>query len=387
MSFIQTKQVEPVVATANRAEFRLAAGGYLTNWRLAEMGAVTNLQSPYCSSSGVYGLIENITLYIDNVEVDACRDVGFHSAFINTLSSNENSYAMNEQTAGVFWGFRVNKDDDELEHISAAAPNQGNTTNATTYHGTCDAGRMLGYCSSTPAMYARDNIRIVVEYKRNVPANIYTEGGVATYTPIRPLLFVDVLMGDYKMPAKVPYYSWENDRNNVAVSVAGAAQRTDAKVNGYNGKFVQRLMLAVQPLVVGGSNDMGLNQSLRQVNQVVNWRLNGAVVFPILGQNSSAKALAEMSDTFGENNCPLGGNNAPQLVALGDAGDVADLNGRVAYNAYQVNDKIYDLVCEYSRTGDAVVPAGEASVNLVTYAECVKQLEYRGNGQLVVTYA
>ena len=385
MSFIQTKQVEPVVATANRAEFRLEAGAYLTNWRLAELGAVTNLQSPYCSSSGVYGLIENITLYVDNCEVDSTRDVGFHSAFINTLSSNENSYAMNEQTAGVYWGFKVNKDDDLLQHISAAAPHQGNTTTATTFHGTADFGRMLGYCSSTPAMYARDNIRIVIEYKRNVPANVYTLGGVTSYTPIRPLLFVDVLMGDYKMPSKVPYYSWENDRNNVAVSVDGVAQRTDAKVNGYNGKFVQRLMMAVQPLVAGGN--MGLNQSLRQVNQVVNWRLNGAVVFPILGQNSSAKALAEMSDTFGENNLPLGGNNAPQLVALGDAHSVDTLNSRVAYNAYQVNEKIYDLVCEYSRTGDAVVPAGEASVNLVTYAECVKQLEYRGNGQLVVTYA
>ena len=112
LNSIKTHQLDPLYFDQNRCEFRLDPKAYLSNWRLANLGAkVTQVGDASGSSTkavldsgnngvkypahlGAYALIDRIRLFNDNVELASLRDVGDYLAFMNLGRTNANSVNM-----------------------------------------------------------------------------------------------------------------------------------------------------------------------------------------------------------------------------------------------------------------------------------------------------
>lgn len=99
---IKTLQLDPVIFNQQRCEFRLDPKVYLSNWRLADIRAVSSADNTgddinnkgYVVGAGAYALIKSIVLYNDTTGIANLYNASDYLSFANQGRTNSNSVNM-----------------------------------------------------------------------------------------------------------------------------------------------------------------------------------------------------------------------------------------------------------------------------------------------------
>jgi len=375
-SGIKTNLVSPSFNKSNyRSEFRLESDKvYLSNFRLANVGASTSVTGQqYNGLCGVYGIIRNISLLDDNIELDKINQCNMWLAFKNYNNDNSKNKDINTNLVKSNLGYTM--DENVINnYIEPAKTTDNASTTAKGWLDLRDVFPMLKGSEIVPTNIFK-NLRLVIEYDPD-STNVL-EGSTATATSTEPLLIVDELVND-KEASKLMrgykglrFFAIEND---IAVLPAITVSQVEGKkkqkeivsINGFNNKVLHRLLIVNTPSDVTGL-EYGSMGSLQQKDQTVQLRLNGSNILPANGITNVHERLALLNDTFGT--C----NTNPDKLKNSD------------YFGIVVQDRVQELVLEYAREGVYNENSYNQMLQLHVFGEVVKEIKVF-NGRYVVGY-
>jgi hypothetical protein len=121
-NIVKTHELEPILFTPSRAEFRIPADKiYLQNLRLSNLGLTTtstvgsNAPLSYAYNVGAFQIIKNIFLYHNNQMLAQIKGVDEWMAFQNLLYSNEENMDKVNLVVKTTMGFEFNSVDGKIE--------------------------------------------------------------------------------------------------------------------------------------------------------------------------------------------------------------------------------------------------------------------------------
>ena len=119
---VKTHELEPVIFTQSRAEFRIPADKILLqNLRLSNFGLTTtstvgsNAPLTYAYNTGAFQIIKNLYLYHNNQVIAQIKGVDEWMAFQNLLYTNEENMDKVNYVAKTNLGFQFNDEDGKIE--------------------------------------------------------------------------------------------------------------------------------------------------------------------------------------------------------------------------------------------------------------------------------
>ena len=383
---IKTTYLDPRIYVENsRATFELDASeaAYLPDMRLTFVGAKGTIASTYNKLAGALSMVRNFTLYDGKQVLSQLNRANFYNGFLNQNKTN----AVNEKVGSV------------LE-----------TTNATTESAWIDLRQIfpiLAQMSHLPTSMFK-NLRVVIEYDMSDQVSNATNN---VLTSLRPILAVNVLTNPKVVDAlnkNMSAISWlevEHDQfvipqstNNGGAGDQNVEQPVTVKLNGYNAKRMERMLIVKEitnsALEVSGTAVQGYGKFSSQAvfKQKFQLRINGRNIFPrangIAGNN---EMLAHVAETYGDCSAYPGSNQYGQdistIVGLG-----RPALGQLAYIGCYVGQEISDLQIDYARTGlqDAGNTGGKKSttdaLTCHVYGEVRKLLMPNANGTYTIAY-
>lgn len=400
LSFKQ-EEIEAVYYQANsRAEFRLHPNKlYSTDLILSNIG-MTRLanQGQVHKFVGVYGLIENLTIYDGNTVLSNLSDAGFWSGFKMLTNSNQYAKTVSHYLSGNRQSTTMNRTDQLNLNTTTdiagfklvqdvAKDLRTSAVDGTTFKGQLRL-RMI-YDLLVQMRYIDTSIfkdfRIVVEFNSQIARSVYNSVNVQNNTTTRPFLVVQeviseaILESEMGKMGNVVYNEIENDLVNIpAIPVVGVpvgnvvglanANRYREQVNtfhlnSFNNKSIGRLLLWKQPTIannlVGDANRPvanGIYNSTEFLNEVEQVRCNGRNVLPRNGVAGSNRRLAHFVDSWGSPAiCPfMNGLADRQITATTRQTQMREGNevyGATSFVGLEINQKCNDLQIDVSRRG------------------------------------
>lgn len=412
-SLLKSVYIDPIFnSSKGRSEFRLLQGNneiYTSNLRLLNVGVVYNGNANYAYNilGGAYCVISRISLLSGNELIEEIRDFTKWASFKNVNSTNDKNKSLNKFINKSLLGFETSgglTPNSELTYSSyytskntfSAAQNAGNQNTSW-----LSLRSIFSFLKNTPYLDTNklDNLRVVLEY--NTSSAVITDDDVFDldndFGTSEPLLVCDEVMtkdNTVQQPDVIEYLPVELDSVVVpavnATSNTGTTQQLKVRVNGFNNKSVNRLLIVNSPTVANLNTDRWA--SVSQYNQVVQPVVNGKNLYPFEGIQGVNRRLALMVDTWGE----LNAIDLMTNVGLGSCVSVHSTNsfltGTVDYTGFSINNKVDSLDLEYQR--DNVVDSSQANqtnatlnqaLNLSLYGEVRKVLTVN-NGVVNSTY-
>lgn len=337
---LQTAIIDPQFHSESRCEFRIENRGqaYMPTLRIGNIGLSKTLPSnpnAYHFGAGTSSVISRIRLMDGNEELDSLRNVAQWLTFkgaLKTNSQNSNVFNhLNGDSQGWVYGASG-------ELLSARPSKQVRTgDDATT--GLLDLRECFGFLNSVSHLSTKlfKNLRVVIEYVPNGDAHLLVDSQVAANTAGLkkniPILICDEITDMAlvnTLERQLTGASWvavEHDLANIpavpglAAVADEAVQRSQLRINGFQGKAVSRLMIAkcYENTSATGPNvnqagGIGVNQvkalggygSKALYRERVNLRLNGRNVLSGDGLVTPAQQTMMLSDTWGAlNMCPF----------------------------------------------------------------------------------
>lgn len=369
-SLLKSVYIDPIYdSSKRRTEFRLLQGNgevYTSNLRLLNVGVVYSGSNTYVYNlfAGAYSLISRISLLSGNEVLEEIRDFTKWATFKNINSTNDKNKSVNKYINKSLLGF-------EVEGGLTATTNPDYTSyyaSKNTFTSANNAGQqntswlslraMFSLLKNTPYLDTNklENLRVVIEY--NTLSTVGTSDGVFDlnndFNTSEPLLVCDEVMvkdNTIQQPDVIEYLPVELDSVVVpavnATSNTGTKQQLRVRVNGFNNKTVNRLLIVNSPTVANLESDRWA--SVSQLNQVVQPVVNGKNIYPFEGINGYNRRLALMVDTWGE----LNTIDLMSSVGLGSCVSVnatsSFLTGTTDYTGISINNKIDSLDLEYER--------------------------------------
>jgi len=413
-SGLKTDYVDPVYDRKNfRSEFRLDADTlYLSNLRLLDVSAKTAAgTAEYNALGGCLALIKSIQLLDGNERLDAVHQFHLSSAFKNYNNSNEANRNVKAETAKNSLGYVFNgvQGAGSSAQIEVANPPDNMTTSeSTTAKSWIDLKKAMPFLDAVNYLPTNvfKNLRVVVEY--NTDSSLFARSSVTTFETIQPLLVVDEMQdSDTKMQLMksfqgANYVSLENDRviipagSGVDAANPNPTQSTNLLVNGFNNKRVNRMFMVNTPTVeatyktAGVDDGFGRLSSMAQLDQSVNFRVNGSNLLPYAVDRPN-KRLGRLTDVWGT--CNTFSNDLFIVDASNHIED-PDRLGKCDYQAANMHGmRVRELQLQYSRTNeyDAALPSQQNGVynqklELNLFAEVQKVLSVKPNGEYDVSY-
>ena len=408
-SNVATRYIDPKIYTENsRCSFELDSNeaAYLPNMRLLFVGLISNAQVDYNRLLGAIGLIRNARLLDGKTVLCAANENQFYQGFRNVNESNERNQSVDSFQECTGLGFTV---DGETRTVARMAKKrQSNTAPLTTNSAILDLRTifpMLNSVSHLPTSLFR-NLRIEFEFDAAQTSQILMDI-TNTIKTLRPVLGVDVIENPSlvdSMNSKLTNASWleiEHDMFVIPTGVATAAnsglrQNVNVKINGFNNKHLERLIIVKEiqdsgKELTGGNAVQGLGGRFSSqccFRQNTQFRVNGGNLLPRNGIVGNNERLGYIVDTFGECSAYIGsnqygGNNALELT------DARALLGQLDYIGVYVGQPISDLQINYSRVAlednTPKAPTTNA-LNAHCYGEIRKQMIV-GNGGYTIQYA
>jgi hypothetical protein len=408
---VATKYLDPKIYVENaRCSFSLDASeaAYLPNLRLTFVG-VTNAtgQTAYNKLVGAKAVIRSIRLLDGKQELSALNRAQFYTGFVNANKTNERNQSVDSFKECTQIGLTINGENRKIDRIARFFTSQ--TTLANTGSAIIDLRSMLPMLNAVSHLPTAvfKNLRLEVEFD-SVIANQVLNSQIVTPTTIRPVLAVDVLENPTvvdNLNKRLRAAMWlevEHDQyeipqsaNNGGVGDQLLAQNVNVKINGFNNKSLERVLIvkeignAALETSAGSVQGYGKFSSQSCFRQKVQFRVNGRNILPREGIVGNNERLARVVDTFGDMSAYIGSNQYGT-----DTTDVMEEGraflGQQDYIGIYVGKQIDDLQINFERTGlqDATTkrPTTERLVAHV-YGEVRKSFQMLPNGLYNIAYA
>ena len=377
---ITTEIVRASYHNNSRTIFKMPRKPCLSNIRILNVGAAVEPTAvsnncKYSITSGAKSLVQNIYLLgDDNQEICSMREAHHWAGFENSLHANDEEADLVAPMVKSSLGFKQNTD-----HKIGFTENINLTSNPeTTPKGMFYLADMLKYLSDVvqvPCDLA--SMRVVIEWSDNLKNfAINPATPVTSFLIVEPQLCVDVIQ-NAKSPDdyQVSYYSMEQDRAVVQATASGL--ETNFKLSGFNGKFVNRMLMVNDTRTA--RQYTGMDKSTPMVGEALKLKVNGGELPPIT-QSLKQKVCA---DAWGQNNFPVGDNlsgmksndiyQAPQLPQKS-----------FSYGGVQLATRVNELQIQFTRAVAGNAEQDDA-FDYRVYAEVLKSMRIK-NGNLVVGY-
>jgi hypothetical protein len=395
-SGLKTHLLDPVHDSSNfRSEWRLPSDTVLlSNFRIANIGAVLGTASNYNVLCGVNSLIKSIHLYDGNQVLDQILEFPMWAGFTAYNTSNQKNTDVSKVLIKNKLGFQYtgtdvpnndgtngNFDTALIKHYFDAE--RGNTAQNTTAKGWLSLKSILPILDASlylPTTVYK-NLRLVIEYNTN---NVQTNFVGTGSNTIEPLLIVDEILNSEKQAQITSQYSGvsflaiEHDRLMVPAMVAAdsVVQSISQNVGGFNNKTVNRI-LVVNSSTNGGAiaadTTKGLGSS-SQLNQKIQVRINGSNVFPRDGITRPNQRLALLNDVWGGCNSFTGSNEIYLSNAVNCVGATGTI-GNLDYFGCHVTSQVNDFQIDYSRENVAnMAPRYNQQLQLNIFGEVSKSI-------------
>ena len=404
---VATKYLDPRIYTENaRCTFELNTdeAAYLPNLRLLNVGVVASAINDYNNLLGGMGIIKNARLLDGKTVLSQATENQFYQGFQNINHSNEENQSSRSQQQCTAIGLTVNGDSRQVERM--AAKTQTNTNVSTTGSATLDLRTifpMLNSISHLPTSVFK-NLRIEIEFDAERTNQLLADTAT-TFNTLRPVLAVDVVENPTLVASLDKNFnsaSWLEVEHDLFVGAAtpntaanaGVRQNINVKINGYNNKSLERLLIVKEiqdpaKLISGTAvKGAGIYASVACFQQNVQFRVNGSNLLPRNGITGNNERLAYIVDTYGDCSAYIGsnqygGDNAVELF------DARNLLGQRDYIGVYVGKAISDLQINYSRVGledtTPLRPTTDA-LRFHCYGEVKKQIVIQ-NGSYNIQYA
>ena len=427
-SVVKTRYIDPTLYVPSvRATFRLdnTEAAYLPNMRLTFIGCKSAAGGTYASLPGaVGGLIRNIRLMDGKVELSAKSEFGFWRGFQNQNRTNAQAQAIGTNLHSSAVGRTI--DGNTRKIAQNVAQNVMGTTLADSEAGSgwLDLREVFPILNSMTHLPTSvfENLRIEVEFNKVASLNNLGNTADPLFETLRPVLAADVIENPAvvanlnKTLGTILWNEVEHDQFVIpagaglgANGVVGAAgegvvQPLNVKLNGFNNKIVDRVLLVKEMSnwatheATGANEQKGFGRWSSQAcyKQVVQFRINGSNVVPRNGIVADNERLAYMVDTWGD--CAnyttsniYGNTDASAILGLsgGAAGGESYWVGQLDYIGCYIGQYISDFQFDFQRTGlENVIGKNATSDTLIghMYGECRKTLQFQPNGQYLISY-
>ena len=426
---VQTMYIDSTTFVANnRVTFDLDGSklAYLPNMRLINLGLKSDIgNDEYNELVGANGVITNIRLLDGKTEISALNQAGIYRGFLNCNKDNNVVDSVTGVLHRTALGYKTSsyglqQIGDPLESKVSSLLTRDDEANL----GTLDLREcfpILSAISHLPTSLFK-NLRVEVVFNNRPESSSLVDPVTAVVVEgIRPTLVVDVLQNPKvvaRLNQSLMNANWleiEHDRFVMPVNGAGGVQAGDnglvqninQKINGFNNKRVQRMLIVkqnanqakfVEAGVLRGFGTFASQNINREKLQV---RLNGRNIFPRSGLVGNNERLGNVHDVFGEMLSYPGSNSmgselswlAPGTPSVGAQTLPGELIGQLDYDAVLIGDYISDLQINLSRSGLQTVQAGPAYLNFPSndqlsihvFGEVQKQIRVSGN-EYVISY-
>lgn len=381
-----------------RTEFKLD-GDLLPNMKLLNFGMVGDNTTRYNDMPGALGIIKNIFLYDGKNELTSIRRFNEVMAFKNLLEVNSVNSEIERLTKRHNIGYQnITKGDTDTNYERSTEIKNANSDNLAATDLTTNINR--GYFDLSEAFMMLQKVpilsesffpelRLVIEYDSNINNILIKNDGASTFC--RPLLAVDRVMNPQVaqgLKDEISVLEWmEEEHDQVSVAALGDSVTSDQsfKLNGFNGKFIDRLRIKkkFQPAKdFDGANVRGFGQyaSHNGNEEEFNLIVNGRSILPRGGIKGEAKRLALLTDTHGPLN--ITEDQVYELIDDYPSGDAFKRN-HVDFFGIAIMDRVLDLKVEYKRTSltDTNDPAPtKEALNLLVSCEVRKVMNVSSGG-------
>ena len=377
---ITTEIVRASYHNNSRTIFKMPPKVCLSNIRILNVGASVDAVAvgnncKYPITSGAKCLVQSIALLgEDNQEICVLRNAHQFCGFENALHPNDEEADLIAPMVKASLGFKQNTD-----HKIGFTENQDLTADVnTTPKGMFYLADMLKYLADVvqvPCDLAP--MRVVIEWSddlKNFAINPATP--VASFQIAEPQLVVDVIESA-KSPAdyQVSYYSMEQDRAVVQATASGL--ETNFKLSGFNGKFVNRMLMLNDTRTA--RQYTGMDKSTPMVGEALKIKVNGGELPPI----TEALKQKVCADAWGQNNFPVGDNLSG--MKSNDIYQATQLPQKsFGYGGVQLATRVNELQMNFTRAVAGNAEQDDA-FDFRCYAEVLKSMRIK-NGNLVIGY-
>ena len=398
---VESDVIDPTFFSQQRCEFRLQNRGqsYMTNLKLGGLGMTigdgTIGTRQYARGVGVASIISRIRLMDSEVLLDELRDVNSWMCFKSFLRSNAHAADIDlPKAAGSDGRGFTTSISQTTSSILAMEPMAGGGDVSANY-GTLDLREVFPFLKEVKHLNTKvyKNLRVIIEWEQN-RSKCLQQTDLASAI-VSPILLVDEItdqalvsaLDKDMLSAPVQFDAIELDKMNLS-AVAGTFTATNSfvqektmRANGFNGKFVKRMLLQKMYSDAALLKDadlvrgLGLNGSVAMHREQINLRLNGRNVLAGAGINSPARLAMSVSDAYGDLNCVPYGHiesvglddgiatvaaanfpsgvpvTIPNGAAAGSLPQQNDLIGQYAYAGFVVQERAANLALQYARTG------------------------------------
>ena len=140
-------------------------------------------------------------------------------------------------------------------------------------------------------------------------------------------------------------------------------------------------MLLINDMNQHPNIDMGIDRSIPQLDEQMQFTLNGKKLLPFNGMTAQNKTQM-VNDYWGSLCCSFF-NDKPELAGyLLVYGDKTNIEG-FSFGALKLHRRVDELQVEYTRTAGGT-PSTDDPFNLVVYGEVAKQLAWKDGKMIVV---
>lgn len=415
--------------TNRRTEFRFDKNTlYQSNLRLINLGLKkAGAAGEYNSGAGVLSLLQNVRLMDGSRELSSLRNAPAYLGFKNINATNEKVQNIHDVLHKSRASFQLSGVGDvESSHDSSNVIPQD--TFDPKQNGYIDLRLVLPLLGNLPALDTSvfKNLRIVIEYSNLSQFASRDKSDVLTIE--EPTLVCDEVVGEKKMKmlkdamkGTVVWSEIEHDVFTVpqATQPTGGAggpnelvQSFSAVVNGFDNKYVSRMLIVKQPnskvYEYGGNAALGNGniQSRAMFKEKLNIRHKGSNVFNGDGLENVAFRQMLLSETFGDVTVPpFGastgiGRDPDSGQSIHVSGQLPVVNagftqkkshriGQYDYLGFQMEDVVRQLQFSYERTAlktNATNLNNVLALDVHLYAEVRKSLTFT-SGVYDVSYA
>jgi hypothetical protein len=428
-SVVKTRYLDPKIYVPSvRCSFDLdnTEAAYLPNLRLTMIGAKAPGGGTYASLPGaVGGLIRNIRLMDGKVELSAKSEFGFFRGFQNQNRTNAQAQALGTNLHGSAVGRTI--DGATRKIAQNVLQNEYGATLADSEAGAgwLDLREVFPILNSMTHLPTSvfENLRIEVEFNKVASLNNLGNTADPLFETLRPVLAADVIenpavVGNLnKTLGTIMWNEIEHDQfvipagvglgagGIVAAAGEGAIQPLNVKLNGFNNKIVDRVLLVKELASWATQEATGTNvqkgfgrwSSQACYKQVIQFRINGGNIVPRNGIVADNERLAFLLDTWGD--CAnyttsniYGATDASAILGLSGGVPATAENywiGQLDYVGCYIGQYISDFQFDFQRTGLQNGAGKNATSDALIghmYGEVRKTLQFQANGQYLISY-
>lgn len=397
----KTHAIDPINFNKYRCEFRLPSSTVLlSKMSIMNLGVHGDVaRHEFINSIGVKGLIKKLSLYDGNQKLDEINHFNLWSAYDEYHNDNDKARDMDNYLSGSSFGFTVRDKYDLTGNTEPLDAEQVQVFNRVkhaelleddTFKGVVSLFKELDFLKNSLVVPTTifKNLRVVIEFQTDMSQVFKTIP--ASHTLLRPFIVVQEIVDEptavalLKQYKGVAFQALEDDVIPVKKGslVAIETQETKKKINGFNGKMLNKLIIQKERTENKGA---GVKQfgSVAQVKEAVNFTVNGKKLLPFEGCDRTNKRLGVLHMTNGTHNTVLGVESVgTSNIVVDDT--VGQLVSNCDYMAFNIVDRVRDLQIDYKRESHPG-HSGEynQALNLNVYGKVSKAVVVNGANYVV----